>query len=84
VASVRDGVYTSAGASLFKAPPGGFLQDGIGTEFDASAKYIFHNSLVVNAGVGHLFPGAVMTSSAHGAPLTLGYLQLTYRFKIGH
>jgi hypothetical protein len=84
VASVRDGVYTSAGASLFKAPPAGFLHDGIGTEFDASAKYIFHNSFVVNAGVGHLFPGAVMTSSAHGAPLTLGYLQLTYRFKIGH
>ena len=84
VASVRDGVYTSAGASLFEAPSGGFKQDGIGTEFDASAKYIFHNSLVVNAGVGHLFPGAVMTSSAHGAPLTLGYLQLTYRFKIGH
>ena len=84
VASVRDGVYTSAGVSLFEAPPGGFLRDGIGTEFDASAKYIFHNSLVVNAGVGHFFPGSVMTSSAHGAPLTLGYLQLTYRFKIGH
>jgi hypothetical protein len=84
VASVHDGVYTGAGASLFKAPPGGFLHDGIGTEFDASAKYIFHKSFVVNAGVGHLFPGAVMTSSAHGAPLTLGYLQLTYRFKIGH
>jgi hypothetical protein len=84
VASVRDGVYTSAGASLFKPPPGGFMHDGIGTEFDASAKYIFHKSFVVNAGVGHLFPGAVMTSSAHGAPLTLGYLQLTYRFKIIH
>jgi hypothetical protein len=84
VASVRDGVYTSAGASLFKPPPGGFMHDGIGTEFDASAKYIFHKSFVVNAGVGHLFPGAVMTSSAHGAPLTLGYLQLTYRFKISH
>jgi Alginate export len=84
VASVRDGVYTGAGASLFKAPPGGFLHDGIGTEFDASAKYIFHKSFVVNAGVGHLFPGAVMTSSAHGAPLTLGYLQLTYRFQISH
>jgi hypothetical protein len=84
VASVRDGVYTSAGASLFKRPPTGFLRDGIGTEFDASAKYIFHKSYVVNVGVGHLFPGAVMTSSAHGAPLTLGYFQLTYRFKVDH
>ncbi|MDB6036155.1 MAG: hypothetical protein JWM16_6493 [Verrucomicrobiales bacterium] len=84
VASVRDGVYTSAGASLFKPPPTGFLRDGIGTEFDASAKYIFHKSYVVNVGVGHLFPGAVMTSSAHGAPLTLGYFQLTYRFKVDH
>jgi hypothetical protein len=84
VASVHDGVYTGAGTSLFKAPPAGFLHDGIGTEFDASAKYIFHKSIVVNAGVGHLFPGTVMTSSAHGALLTLGYLQLTYRFTISH
>ena len=47
MASVHDGVYIGAGASLFKAPPSGFLHDGIGTEFDASAKYIFHKSFVV-------------------------------------
>lgn len=82
VASVRDGVYASAGSSLFKAPTGGFAHDGIGTEFDASAKYIFRKSFVTNIGVGHFFPGAVMTSSKHGAPLTLAYLQLTYRFKL--
>ena len=34
--------------------------------------------------VTKLFSGAVMTNSAHGAPLILVYLQLTYRFKIGH
>ncbi len=82
VASVRDGVYSSPGTILFKAPAAGFAHNGIGTEFDASAKYIFRKSFVTNVGVGHLFPGAVMTSAAHGAPLTLAYLQFTYRFKV--
>jgi hypothetical protein len=84
VASPRDGVYSSGGPILFAAPAGGFRRDGIGSEFDASAKYIFRKSFVVNVGVGHFFPGSVMTSSAHGAPLTLGYFQLTYRFKVSH
>jgi hypothetical protein len=82
LASLRDGVYASAGSVLFPAPAGGFTHDGIGSEFDASAKYIFHKSMVMNVGVGHFFPGYVMTSSTHGAPLTLGYFQLTYRFKV--
>jgi Alginate export len=82
VASTYDGVYSSAGTTLFSAPSGGFLHDGIGSEFDASGKYIFHKSLVVNIGVGHFFPGYVMTSSGHGAPLTLAYFQLTYRYKV--
>ena len=84
VASIRDGVYTGAGSSLFQAPAGGFLHDGIGSGFDASAKYIYHQSYVVNIGVGHFFPGYVMTSTGHGAPLTLAYLQFTYRFRVDH
>jgi Alginate export len=84
VASVRDGVYAGAGSSLFKAPAGGFLHDGIGSGFDALAKYIYHKSFVVNIGVGHFFPGYVMTSTGHGAPLTLAYLQFTYRFRVDH
>ena len=81
VASTRDGVFSGDGSSLFAAPTGGFKGDDIGSEFDASAKYIFHKTLVVNLGIGHFFPGSVMTSSGHGAPLTLGYFQLTYRFR---
>jgi hypothetical protein len=84
VASIRDGVYAGAGSSLFKPPAGGFLHDGIGSGFDASAKYIYHQSYVFNIGVGHFFPGYVMTSTGHGAPLTLAYLQFTYRFRVGH
>jgi Alginate export len=84
VASIRDGIYASAGNSLFKAPAGGFLHDGIGSGFDASAKYIYHKSFVTNIGVGHFFPGYVMTSTGHGAPLTLAYLQFTYRFRVDH
>ena len=49
----------------------GWLQKRrLGSEFDASAKYIFHKSFVTNIGVGHFFPGEVMTSAKHGAPLT--------------
>jgi hypothetical protein len=84
VASIRDGIYAGAGNSLFNAPAGGFLHDGIGSGFDASTKYIYHQSYVVNIGVGHFFPGYVMTSAGHGAPLTLAYLQFTYRFRVDH
>jgi hypothetical protein len=84
VATTHDGVYSGAGASLIVAPPGGFKSDDIGNEFDASAKYIYHKSFVTNMGVGHFFPGEVMTSAKHGAPLTYAYLGFTYRFKIEH
>ena len=33
-------------------------------------------------GVGHLFPGRVLVQGGKAPPLTLGYLQLTYRFKV--
>jgi hypothetical protein len=84
VATIHDGVYNSAGASLFAAPTGGLKSDGIGTEFDASAKYVYHKSFVTNIGVGHFFPGEVMTSENHAAPLTYAYLGFTYRFKVEH
>jgi len=84
VATIHDGVYSGAGTSLIAAPTGGFKSDDIGSEFDASAKYIYRKSFVTNIGVGHFFPGEVMTSEKHGAPLTYAYLGLTYRFKIEH
>jgi hypothetical protein len=83
-ATIDDNVYASAGASLIAAPAGGFKSDDIGSEFDASAKYIYHNSFVTNIGVGHFFPGELMTSEKHGAPLTYAYLGFTYRFKVEH
>ena len=61
-----------------------FKSDDIGSEFDASAKYIFRKSFVTNIGVGHFFPGELMTSEKHGAPLTYAYLGFTYRFKLEH
>lgn len=81
VASIRDGVYSGSGSAYFKAPLVGFTHDGIGSEFDASAKYTYKKYFVTEIGVGHLFPGYVMTTSNHGAPLTLAYLQFVYRFK---
>jgi hypothetical protein len=84
VATIHDGVYSGAGASLIAAPTVGFKSDDIGSEFDASAKYIYRKSFVTNLGVGHFFPGEVMTSEKHGPPLTYAYLGFTYRFKLEH
>lgn len=84
VANVHDSVYSSSGSSVVTAPTGRFLHDGIGTGFDASTKYVWHKSYVANVGVGHFFPGYVMTSRTHGAPLTIVFAQLTYRFRIEH
>ena len=81
-ATIHDGVYSSAGTSLIAAPMGGFKSDDIGSEFDASVKYIYRKSFVTNIGVGHFFPGEMMTSENHGAPLTYAYLGFTYRFKV--
>ena len=84
VATIHDGAYSGAGASLIAAPAGGFRSDDIGSEFDASAKYVYHKSFVTNIGVGHFVPGELMTSEKHGAPLTYAYLGFTYRFKVEH
>ncbi len=81
-ATIHDGIYSGAGSSLIAAPTGGFKSDDIGSEFDTSAKYIYHKSFATNIGVGHFFPGELMTSQKHGAPLTYAYLGFTYRFKV--
>lgn len=82
VATRADGVYSSAGALLVKAPSAGFASDDVGTGFDASAKYVYDQYFVVQAGVGHFFPGQIMTGNGHGAPQTISWLQFTYRFKM--
>ena len=80
--TVRDGVYSGSGGTVIKAPAAGFAGNDLGTEFDASAKYVLRRYVVANIGVGHFFPGQVMTHNAHGAPLTLAYFGLTYRFRV--
>jgi len=55
-ATIYDGVYSGAGTSLIAAPTSGFKSDDIGSEFDASAKYIFHKSFVTNIGVATSSP----------------------------
>lgn len=77
-----DGLYNGAGSLFVTAPRTGFPSDGIGTGFDASAKYVYHKYLVIQVGTGHFFPGEIMTHDNHGAPLTISWLQLTYRFKM--
>lgn len=84
LANHHDNVYSSSGSSIIAAPTAGFKKDGLGTGFDVSSKYVWHNSYVVNLGMGHFSPGYVMTTHAHGAPLTIIYAQLTYRLKFNH
>jgi hypothetical protein len=75
-----DGLYSSAGSPFVKAPATGFTSDDIGTGVDASAKYVYHKYLVVQAGVGHFFPSQIMTHNSPGTPLTISWLEFTYRF----
>jgi hypothetical protein len=82
VASRFDNVYSGSAGTTVKAPVTGFRSGDIGHEFDASGKYLFNSYLVMNAGIGHLSSGTLMRENAHGAPLTLAYLGLTYRFKV--
>jgi len=84
VASRFDNIYSGSAATVVKAPTTGFLSGDIGREFDASGKWVIHDYLVMNAGVGHFSPGTVMRENGHGAPLTTAYFSLTYRFKINH
>jgi hypothetical protein len=84
VASRFDNIYNGGAASVVKAPSTGFLSGDIGREFDASAKWVIRDYLVMNVGVGHFSPGTVLRENAHGAPLTIAYFGLTYRFKVIH
>ena len=82
LAQTGDSLYASSGDVVLKAPEAGFRSGTIGNEFDVSGKYVFHSYLVLNVGVGHLFPGVLLISNQHGAAATLGYLSLTYRFQV--
>ena len=84
LAQTNDNLYSSSGSVTLKAPATGFASGTIGNEFDLSGKYVFHDYLVLNVGVGHLFPGAMLLENKHGSAETLGYLGLTYRFRVDH
>ncbi len=82
VASTYDNVYNGGAAVAVKVPTAGFSSADIGREFDASGKWVIKDYLVMNVGVGHFSPGTLMRQNNHGAPLTLAYFGLTYRFKV--
>ena len=78
----RDNLYATDATVALKAPTSGFKTDSVGQEIDFSARYVFRDFVVLNVGVGHLFPGSVLLQNNHGAAETLGYLSLTYRFRV--
>lgn len=90
VATVHDSVYSGSASAKVTPAAAGFKSDDIGREFDASGQYAFlRNYMTLNAGVGHFTPGALMIGSStsaakknFGAPLTLAYFGLTYKFNV--
>jgi hypothetical protein len=82
VSSRFDSVYNSGGGVIVRPPSHGFATNSIGDGFDASAKYVFHNYWTVNTGVGHFFPGGLMSANNHGAPLTYLFFGITYRLSV--
>ena len=82
-ATTQDAVYSSSGSVLVRPPTGGFRSDDIGTEFDGALQYKCSRAPVLwELGVGHFWPGGLMSANNHGAPLTLTYFQVTYRLKV--
>jgi hypothetical protein len=82
LASVHDAIYGSAGTPLAETPSGGYLSDRIGFGVDASAKYVFREALVWNAGVGRLQGASTLRLAGLAQNQTYAYLSLTYRFRI--
>jgi hypothetical protein len=84
VASTNDSVYSGGGGVLVHPPSGGFGSDRIGTEVDGALQYAWKRiPLLLELGIGHFWPGALMSANNHGSQLTLPYFQLTYRLKVG-
>jgi hypothetical protein len=83
VTSRFDDVYNSGSGVIVQTPAHGFATNSIGDGFDASAKYVFHDYWAINAGVGHFFPGSLMSANNHGALLTYSFVGITYRFRVG-
>jgi hypothetical protein len=73
-ATMFDDLYSSAGTLFVKAPTAGFTSHDIGTGFDGSATYVDHKYFGFQAGVGHFFPGQIMTHNSFGTPLTICWL----------
>lgn len=82
LASAHDSLYGSAGTATIQAPVGGFRSGEIGQGLDLSGKYVFHNYVVVNFGVSHLFPGPLLLENRRGSAQTYAYFALTYRFRV--
>lgn len=80
--NTHDNLYSGSGGVTIKAPTTGFASDAIGSGIDLSGKYVFHEYLVANIGVGHLFPGGLLLTNNHGPAETLGYFSLTYRYRV--
>ncbi|HEY0162615.1 MAG TPA: alginate export family protein [Edaphobacter sp.] len=84
LAQAKDNVYSGSAGTVIKSPATGFATTSLGTGFDASAKYVYHEYLVANIGIGHLFPGEVLSDNNHATPGTIAFFSLTYRFRLDH
>jgi len=84
VASTKDSGYSSSGGVLLHPPFRGFARNTAELEVEGALQYPCTRILVLwELGVGHCWPGALMSANNHGAQLTLAYFPLTYRLKVG-
>jgi hypothetical protein len=83
LANRHDNLYSSAAGTTIKAPTAGFASNAIGSGLDVSGKYVFfHDYMVANFGVGHVFPAGLLLQNNHGVAETIGYFSLTYRYRV--
>jgi Alginate export len=83
LSSRQDSLYGDGGAALAPVPAAFFASTAVGKEIDVSGKYVYHDGVVFNAGVGRLLSGPVLISSGLANKGISGYFSVTYRFKIG-
>ena len=77
LASLRDALYTEAGAALLRAAAASHRR--VGDELDFQLSWQLGNRLTLGAGVAHIFPGPYLKQAGRGAAVSYPYLMWSYR-----
>lgn len=81
LASVHDGLYSTAGALVIRAPANGALHQDVGSEADVYLTYAPVPQIQLGAGFGHLFAGRFLKENSPGSGMSFPYVFCYYMFK---